>query len=1013
MNCSFQKAFCFLMAVLLLSAPLWSRLVAADTPGMTSYVEGLDALERAKWNDAIDAFTKSIDAEEENPDYYVARGVALALGEQIEKAQKDLERANRLRPNHTPTKLWLATTVGMQGRFMEDSNYFPAATRDPYETAVREMSHKYGEMSFRLKTNRDEAREYGARWQKERDAAKEKFPMLAKQFVERAKPAGAPVAGVLKTRGIARYQKKQYAEAFDDLEHARQSDPSDVETIFYIAGCKQALGSPEGARADYTLVLTQKEAWGNAYIGRAFAHAALGSVERAREDFSIGAKLKPETAAGLKAEFEKRLAELAPPPDAARRAQMLTELMEAAKAGAKPEELAQRAVTLVKAVHATRLRSDERHQYHLRDLREAVRVAPNNPDAVADLSEFLYDAATTVITEWVEPRAEPHPYRPQTEETRAQELAEAENAADAALRLNSGQVKALAFKAACLIERFQWGDAETNLRHALELKPYDPIVLDMFSRVMDHAGSVAASNAAGLRSVEHWSDFHYDYYRYPSQAELREANELDAEAHRLWDIARKALLAAAEAERGKPLGYYYLAIVAQREGDIAAARTELETAVKLQPDFLHAWRKLSQVYSNLKMTNESFEAQMSASNVAHTTAAPMLKLVWLHFNRTAWKSSGAALDRAALADPADARVAAYRGSIAREKGNAAEAAAWFFAASAINDANAILNGVRLHQSGAPLSADDAGLAVQLNLSAGELMLESNQLQAAADQLSVNLPLYDRIEEAARYAPLPHAMIPRSLKDPTEIPQAPNIETMLAWTRLRLGQAFYKLNRLDDAAREFQWVISFEGRKPHVIDVGSEIRTPANLAAVWMFKTAMAKKDFQAAKQWELRAGYPKDLPEAEAAELEQLRKQLMDSRRAEQEAILNPKTGVMTANDYQRQRLTQYRATMVQQKTAAEKSINDPNTADNIKRSMQSSLKYFDGQIANTDRQLKALDQNGPNAPNRNQAAIDRLQQQIQLLQQRLDDPRNTDRSRDNLQKQIDGLKQQIEQLKK
>ena len=49
---------------------------------------------------------------------------------------------------------------------------------------------------------------------------------------------------------------------------------------------------------------------------------------------------------------------------------------------------------------------------------------------------------------------------------------------------------------------------------------------------------------------------------------------------------------------------------------------------------------------------------------------------------------------------------------------------------------------------------------------------------------------------------------------------------------------------------------------------------------------------------------------------------------------------------------------------------------------------------------------------NANQAAIDNVQRQIQILEQRLNDPRSTDRIRANLQKQIDGLKQQVEQLK-
>ena len=85
-----------LSALSALSAP---HHHSADAPGTATYLEGLDALENGKWNDAVSAFSQSIKAEEENADYYTARGVAEALSEQLEPAQRDLERANRLRPN--------------------------------------------------------------------------------------------------------------------------------------------------------------------------------------------------------------------------------------------------------------------------------------------------------------------------------------------------------------------------------------------------------------------------------------------------------------------------------------------------------------------------------------------------------------------------------------------------------------------------------------------------------------------------------------------------------------------------------------------------------------------------------------------------------------------------------------------------------------------------------------------------------------------------------------------------
>ena len=104
-------------------------------------------------------------------------------------------------------------------------------------------------------------------------------PTLAKMFVDRTKPAAeksGALAKVLRERGIARYKEKKCALAYRDLSQAYQADSDDKEVLYYLAGCKLQLGSPEGARADYTSVLLDQPNNANAVLGRAVAHAALG-----------------------------------------------------------------------------------------------------------------------------------------------------------------------------------------------------------------------------------------------------------------------------------------------------------------------------------------------------------------------------------------------------------------------------------------------------------------------------------------------------------------------------------------------------------------------------------------------------------------------------------------------------------------------------------------------------------------------------------------------------------------
>ncbi len=240
-------------------------------------------------------------------------------------------------------------------------------------------------------------------------------------------------------------------------------------------------------------------------------------------------------------------------------------------------DLQAQSLALVKAVEGSRLHADERYQLQLAELRKAAAAAPSNAAPLANLGEFLYNGATMILAEAVEPRAAAKPYRHMTKESQQRKLAEAEQTLDKALGLDANNLEAMAFKAACLMERSQWADAETLLRRAIQVGPRDATAQEFFARVMDHAGGEAAATAANLRSVKSWSDALYHYTRSPTQAELREADRLDAKAKQCWAEAKAALEAAAEAERGTARGALYQAMLAQRSNDLPAVRRPWKT----------------------------------------------------------------------------------------------------------------------------------------------------------------------------------------------------------------------------------------------------------------------------------------------------------------------------------------------------------------------------------------------------------------------------------------------------
>src|SRR5207249_6150761 len=140
--------------------------------------------------------------------FYIARGVARALGEQPKKAESDFNRALKLHPNDDEARLWLASAVAMQGDFMRDSTIYPFAQFNrPYENVVREVTKDYGQAVWRTaEAKRDNYDDPDLpKVLAEQKQAIAKFPDLANRFVARAKSANPKLATVLIDRVKQQY----------------------------------------------------------------------------------------------------------------------------------------------------------------------------------------------------------------------------------------------------------------------------------------------------------------------------------------------------------------------------------------------------------------------------------------------------------------------------------------------------------------------------------------------------------------------------------------------------------------------------------------------------------------------------------------------------------------------------------------------------------------------------------------------------------------------------------------
>ena len=306
-------------------------LIAAAAPdGSSEFMQGLQALQHAKFDDATAALNKAVDADEENPDYRVARAVSLIFSGKIKESRADLERAQKLRPHFDSARLWLATAVAMQGNFQEDSDIYPYAQfQRPYENAVRTMSHDYGQWFWEIQEN---ARTNfpppnpNSTTGRKFAAAKAKFPELANQFVadlqSRLSQADPKWADFFKSHALDEAKNSPPSSgSMSDLARELSAHPKDPVLLeAHAAGALKA-GAPGLARLEATRAISRDPGAVEAYLTRAVAAATIGDQRRAQADLAIAAALRPGsdqaaraavTAAAQQAPRPARLKNLAP-----------------------------------------------------------------------------------------------------------------------------------------------------------------------------------------------------------------------------------------------------------------------------------------------------------------------------------------------------------------------------------------------------------------------------------------------------------------------------------------------------------------------------------------------------------------------------------------------------------------------------------------------------------------------------------------------------------------------------
>lgn len=821
-----------------------------SSSGQVDYLAGLGALEQGHGADAITALTAAIQADSENADYFVARGVANILSEKLPAAIKDLERAQRLRPDHKKTKLWLAVAVGMTGDFFRDSTIYPFATNDLDESFVRQASHDYGEVAFRQPRN-----EVNDEMLAKREVAKRNIAQSVALFATQAQSQPG-MEQALFARAKELFQKQDYAGAIVQLDRVLAAAPEDFDAMFYHAMAALKLGDFATARTELTRVLTAHTDWVPAYLARSLASAQLGDVRRAKADLSTATRLDPKAAAAERSEIERQIA-----------AQAITggmpkfaELDELAHAKLSTEDRDRQALRLAKLSNNSRRRYDENYQDRLRELEESLRAMPKDPSRMVALGQFLLDEAS-VRRERVEPRAPYRKFRYQTANMESQEVTRAEELADQALAVNAKHVDALCLKASARYWDEKYADAESLVRKALALDAQSPRVLELFSKVLEVAAIQKSAEAASLRRPtylgshdEHVGDYIYTYtrWRYPSQAELEQAQQLDQQSQELVNLALEQIQAAARFSKGKPEGFQLQGLYHWRQGELEEAAQQFELAVKAAPNQVQWHYNLAALYEALGRSDESFQTRLVAVNLIETTAGPLLAGTWDLVNKTKFRSAREALTRSGDIDVADSRVAAYLGVVAAAEEQLQQAVEWFQTALALERA-------RLQLSGKPLAADaqgslapdDYGLYLGVARRLAQTYLKMEQPEAARNLLLACLPLAKRVSRRDLSTDVSSALLPDPELDPQVVPEAENVLSLFAWLQVTAGEAMVALRENDDAIGILSPVETFTSLMQNGVGA-NRLRGPTLYASLYLARAYLAKGDMQNAQRYAMQ-----------------------------------------------------------------------------------------------------------------------------------------------------------------
>ena len=667
--------------------PMRPPTVAVNVTG--AYTGALEDLRQGRWPEAQAKLSGPTDSFH----HLMAYGVALTLGERLEEAVPVLERCTKLQPTSAEADLWLYAAELMSGIVTEKHAYHirPAGQERMLEGQPKIQNQREYAPEYASFVWNDMARTYGIARE---DGGKVRTPRTRKLMLEAAQRFVDVQMARPELNAYRRTQQQQMSGGDALIAILKEGAFENPDWNFRLADAFFQLGRWQSARRQYTYVLGMRPLAAAGWLNRAIAAGQMGDEQRARADFARVQKLDPALAGSSRARLDQALARTALTP-----AQAFASLEQSASGGEPLDRLIAKALVVHRASNARRVNYDESYLDRLTGFGDALRANPRAVDTAVSLAQYLIAEANFAgRSESVERQRESVAYRFAFDANR--DLAAALAVADAALTLSPQHPRALITKALALDKLGRQREAEPLVDRAAALAPRDPVALRLKAEYLVARRDRAYEQASDLRTNKMLDSRSYTQgdqkitettYQLPSSAELHRAGSLDQAGSQFNQLALDTIRAAIRLSAGTPEGLILSARYDFHNKRPEQALATLQQAVKQFPSSNPAWENLARHYRWTGQFDAEDDANFRALNLIQTTAGPMLRKAWRLILRTDWTAAEAALAQAQTADPADARIAAYRAVMARERGQKREAAMYWMMALALEEARLSLD----------------------------------------------------------------------------------------------------------------------------------------------------------------------------------------------------------------------------------------------------------------------------------------------------------------------------------